>query len=149
MIDVVVNYDASQGNFQIYESSTQTLLISDTLGDGFRNLNKFLEDSGLTTKNILEDDGILYHFDSHTFQEIIKSNMKLLKRVQETPSEFKNSANKFGKSSLNSSPSSGNQTPNFARGSKNFQKGKFSKMKESGFGSSFKRFGKNNFSDGR
>lgn len=129
MIDIVVNYDQTKGVFQIYESTSQTLFLSQSLGEGFSGLNEFLLSSGLITKSILEDQEVKYHFDSYTFQEIIKSNMSLLKRVSDIPSEFKNSVSKFG----------GAEKQNFNRGSRNFQKGK---MNGSGsFGKSFKKFG--------
>ena len=140
MIEIVVNYDKNTKNFRIYESSTQTLLVSDTLGDGFRNLSEFLRQSGLIEKNIVEESGILYHIDSYTFSEIIKSNQSLMTRVKEIPSEFKNSAQKFGTTLGNSS---GNKKPDFSRGSDNFKKGRMSGFKKSGFGKSFGKFGKN------
>lgn len=138
MIEIVVNFDPESKNFKIYESSTQTLLISDTLGDGFRNLSEFLRDSGLIKTNIVEELGILYHIDSYTFSEIIKSNQSLMTRVKEIPSEFKNSASKFG-----TTLGGGKNKPDFSRGSDNFKKGKMSGFKKSGFGKSFGKFGKN------
>lgn len=134
MTDIVVNYDKVKGVFQIYESTTQTLFLSQSLGEGFSGLNKFLLSSGLITKSILEDQDVLYHFDSHTFQEIIKSNMSLLRRVSDIPSEFKNSVSRFGGSS------GGGDKQNFSRGSKNFQKGKMSGFRSSSFGKSFNKF---------
>lgn len=131
MTDIVVNYDNTKGVYQIYESTTQTLLISQSLGEGFSGLNQFLLSSGLITKSILEDQDVKYHFDSHTFQEIIKSNMSLMRRVSEIPSEFKNSASKFNSESKQ----------NFTRGSRNFQKGKMNGFKSSSFGKSFNKFG--------
>ena len=100
MTEIVVNYDKEKGEFQIYESSTSTLIISGTLGEGFENLNKFLIQSGQIERSIIEDPSCRFHFDAHTFQEIIKSNMALLKRVSTIPSEFKNSATKFGMPSV-------------------------------------------------
>ena len=140
MIEIVVNYDKESKNFRIYESTTQTLLISDTLGDGFKNLSEFLRQSGLITTNIVEEPGILYHIDSYTFSEIIKSNQNLLTRVKEVTSEFKNSAQKFGTTLSNSGTS---RKPEFTRGSDNFKKGKMSGFKKSGFGKSMGKFGKN------
>lgn len=134
MIDIVVKFDSTEGVFKIYESSTQTLLISQTLGEGFSNLNGFLLSGGLITKSILEDQEVIYHFDSHTFQEIIKSNMSLLRRVSDIPSEFKNSVSKFGGGAI--SPSTGSS--GFSRGSKNFQKNKMSG--DSSFSKSHQKF---------
>lgn len=136
MTDIVVNYDQEKGVFQIYESTTQTLFLSQSLGEGFSGLSEFLLSSGLIKKSILEDQEVLYHFDSYTFQEIIKSNMSLMKRVSDIPSEFKNSASKFG-----TSTGVPKDKPNFSRGSKNFQKSKMSGFKSSSFGKSFNKFG--------
>lgn len=138
MIEIVVKFDQESKNFKIYESSTQTLLISDTLGDGFRNLSEFLRESGMIKTNIVEELGILYHLDSYTFSEIIKSNQSLMTRVKEMPSEFKNSAAKFG-----TTLGGGKSKSEFSRGSDNFKKGKMSGFKKSGFGKSFRKFGKN------
>lgn len=138
MIEIVVNYDKETNNFRIYESTTKTLLISDTLGDGFRNLSEFLRQSGSIATNIVEEPGILYHIDSYTFSEIIKSNQNLLTRVKEVSSEFKNSAQKFGTTLGNNGT---NRKPEFSRGSTNFKKGKMSGFKKSGFGKSFGKFG--------
>ncbi len=137
MIEVVVNFDKATKNFKIYESSTQTLLISDTLGDGFRNLSEFLRSAGAISTNIVEEEGILYHIDSYTFSEIIKSNQSLLARVKEIPSEFKNSAQRFGTTLSNI-----NKKPDFSKGSDNFKHGKMSGFKKSGFGKSEGKFGR-------
>ena len=124
MIDIVVNFDQTKGVFQIYESTSKTLLLSQSLGEGFSNL------SGVLGKSLLEDKDIIYHFDSYTFKEIIKSNISLLKRVSDIPSEFKNSISKFG-------TSTNNDKQNFSRGSKNFQN---SRMKGGSFKKSFSKF---------
>ena len=145
MIEIVVNYDQTKQEYQIYESSTQTLILSTSLGDGFKNLNGYLLSSGQITKSILEDQNIQYHFDAFTFQEIIKSNISLLKRVSEIPSEFKNSANKFGMPSVPKDIVSKNKKQNFSRGSKNFQHNKMSGFGGSNFSKSFGRFGKTKF----
>lgn len=143
MIEIVVNYDENSKNFQIYESSTQTLLLSDTLGEGFRNLSLFLNQKGIINTNIIEEPGILYHIDSKTFSAIIQSNLDLLNRIKEIPSEFKNSASKFGTTltSMNNNGSTKKSKPNFTRGSDNFKKGYFSGSKGSNFGKSVRKFG--------
>ena len=140
MTEIVVNFDSSKGEYQIYESTSQTLILSQTLGEGFSNLNLFLIQSGQVSQSILEDKNIIYHFDAHTFQEIIKSNMALMKRVSDIPSEFKNSASKFGMPSVPKDLNTKNKQ-NFSRGSKNFQTGKMGGFKGSGFGKSFGKFG--------
>ena len=138
MTEIVVNYDSVKGEYQIYESTSKTLILSRTLGEGFSNLNLFLIQTGQIQKSIIEDQNIIYHFDSHTFQEMIKSNMALLKRVSDIPSEFKNSASKFGMPSVPKDINSKNKQ-NFTRGSKNLQRGKF---QGTSFGKSFSKFGK-------
>lgn len=138
MTEIVVNYDSVKGEYQIYESTSKTLILSRTLGEGFSNLNLFLIQTGQIQKSIIEDQNITYHFDSHTFQEMIKSNMALLKRVSDIPSEFKNSASKFGMPSVPKDINSKNKQ-NFSRGSKNLQRGKF---QGTSFGKSFSKFGK-------
>lgn len=138
MTEIVVNYDSVKGEYQIYESTSKTLILSRTLGEGFSNLNLFLIQTGQIQKSIIEDQNIIYHFDSHTFQEMIKSNMALLKRVSDIPSEFKNSASKFGMPSVPKDINSKNKQ-NFSRGSKNLQRGKF---QGTSFGKSFSKFGK-------
>ena len=138
MTEIVVNYDSVKGEYQIYESTSKTLILSRTLGEGFSNLNLFLIQTGQIQKSIIEDQNIIYHFDSHTFQEMIKSNMSLLKRVSDIPSEFKNSASKFGMPSVPKDINSKNKQ-NFSRGSKNLQRGKF---QGTSFGKSFSKFGK-------
>lgn len=133
MTDVVINFDSTSKEYQIYESTSKTLIQSRTLGDGFGNLNAFLIQSGQIQKSILEDSEVRFHFDSHTFQEIIKSNLALMKRVSDIPSEFKNSASRFG------------VTPGSELGKKdktsNFQRGKMSGFGSSNFGKSYKKFG--------
>lgn len=138
MTEIVVNYDSVKDEYQIYESTSKTLILSRTLGEGFSNLNLFLIQTGQIQKSIIEDQNIIYHFDSHTFQEMIKSNMALLKRVSDIPSEFKNSASKFGMPSVPKDINSKNKQ-NFSRGSKNLQRGKF---QGTSFGKSFSKFGK-------
>ena len=64
--------------------------------------------------------------------------MALLKRVSDIPSEFKNSASKFGMPSVPKDINSKNKQ-NFSRGSKNLQRGKF---QGTSFGKSFSKFGK-------
>ena len=143
MTEIVVKYDKSSNEYHIYESTSQTLIMSRTLGEGFSNLNLFLIQSGQIQKSLIEDEDVIYHFDGHTFKEIIKSNMALLKRVSDIPSEFKNSANKFGMPSVPKDLNSKNKQ-NFskAKGSSNFQKGKMTGFKGSKFGNSFGKFNK-------
>ena len=141
MTEIVVKYDKSSNEYHIYESTSQTLIMSRTLGEGFSNLNLFLIQCGQIQKSLIEDEDVIYHFDGHTFKEIIKSNMALLKRVSDIPSEFKNSANKFGMPSVPKDLNSKNKQ-NYSKGSTNFKKGKMTGFKGSKFGNSFGKFNK-------
>ena len=138
MTEIVVNFDSNKGEYQIYESTSKTLILSRTLGEGFSNLNLFLIQSGQVQKSILEDENITYHFDAHTFQEMIKSNMSLLKRVSDIPSEFKNSASKFGMPSVPKDINT-KYKQNFSKGSKSLQRKNFQGTE---FGKSFSKFGR-------
>lgn len=141
MTEIVIKYDDSTKEYRLFEGTSQTLIMSRTLGEGFSNLNKFLLESGQIEKSLIEDPNILYHFDSHTFHEIIKSNIALLKRVSNIQSEFKNSANKFGMPSVPKDLNSKNKQ-SFAKGSSNFQRKRMSGFKGSNFSDSYGKFNK-------
>ena len=141
MTEIVVKYDKSSNEYHIYENTSQTLIMSRTLGEGFSNLNLFLIQSGQIQKSLIEDEDVIYHFDGHTFKEIIKSNMALLKRVSDIPSEFKNSANKFGMSSVPKDINTKNKQ-SFQKGSNNFSRGKMTGFGASNFGKSYGKFNK-------
>lgn len=136
MTEIVVHYDKDSGNFQVYESGTKTLIIGDTLGQCFRDLNLFLLENKIIDCDIVDSTDIMYHIDSQTFHEFLKTNIALVKRIQDIPSEFKNSANKFGKNM--SSPSSSSSFGNKKEKSTNFKRGTFS---GTSFGKSSKKFG--------
>ena len=105
-MDIVVEYKDSE--YRFYEPTTDTLLISANLGEGFRILNDYLIKSGLLGTDILQTDDIRYHIDSETFRNMVKSNVDLLKRLQTSDtSEFKTSSDRFGGSSQSSFGTSG------------------------------------------
>lgn len=139
MTEIVINFNAEKGEYQIYENTSQTLIISRTLGEGFSNLNKYLLTSGQISKSLIEDPDVRYHFDSYTFKEIIKSNMSLLRRVSEIPSEFKNSASKFGGMPSSQLPQ---KDSTFQKKESNFQRGRMSGFKGSDFSKSYGKFNK-------
>lgn len=141
MTEVVVKFNKTSNEYHIYENTSQTLIMSRTLGEGFSNLNHFLKSSGQIKESLIEDEDVIYHFDGHTFKEIIKSNMALLKRVSDIPSEFKNSANKFGMPSVPKDINTKTKQ-NFSKGSSNFQRGKMTGFKGSKFGESYGKFNK-------
>lgn len=154
-MDIVINYDPGTKEYKIYEPTTDSMIVSMNLTEGLVNLNLFLLSSGLIPEgsDILLSKDIGYHLDSETFIAMIQSNVDLLKRLQNGPSEFKKSAGKFGLPSSGSSytpkskrPDGGfsdkkRKTGEFSRGSKNFSSGSFSGSKN-GFGKSKKsKFG--------
>lgn len=144
-MDIVINYDPNTKEYKIYEPTTDSMIISMNLTEGLVNLNLFLKTSGLIPEDsdILLSKEIGYHLDSETFVAMIQSNVELLKKLQNGPSEFKKSAGKFGLPSTSQKyvpkakrldgfggqgKSKGGE---FSRGSKNFSSGSF------GGGSSF------------
>ena len=138
MIDVVINYDESTGSFKLYEPTTDTLLITTSLGDTFIKLSEFLRQSGLIAEDILSSSEITYHIDSATFLALIQSNVSLLKRLNTAPSGFMISSKRFGVSGQggnNTNSSSKKKGKRFGSG------GSFSK---SSFISSYKKFGDSN-----
>lgn len=140
MIDVVINYDESTGSFKLYEPTTDTLLITTSLGDTFIKLSEFLRQSGMIAEDILSSSEITYHIDSATFLALIQSNVSLLKRLNTAPSGFMISSKRFGVSGQggnnnNSSSSTKKKGKRFGSG------GSFSK---SSFVSSYKKFGDSN-----
>ena len=137
MIDVVINFDKSKGEFKLYEPTTDTLLITTSLGETFGKLDEFLKEHGLIATDILNTADINYHIDSTTFIAMVKSNADLLKRLNNSPSGFAISSNRFGIT----------QNQNFKESS-NFQNQKRSKknkvtFSKSSFKNSNKKFGDN------
>ena len=96
MIDVVINFDITRGEFKLYEPTTDTLLITTSLGETFAKLDEFLKERGLIATNILSTADVNYHIDSATFIALVKSNADLLKRLNNAPSGFTISSNRFG-----------------------------------------------------
>lgn len=132
-MDVVISFDPGTREYRFYEPTSDTLLISKNLGEGFSNLNHFLVTLGKVTGNILMTDDISYHIDSVTFRSMIESNLKLLQRLQNGQSEFKTSSDKFGAASTASAKKFGGATPG-----NNFGKS----FGSSQFGGSKSKFGK-------
>jgi hypothetical protein len=97
MIEVVINYDKTKKEFKIYESSTETLMISANLTEGLVTLNEFLRNHYLIKEDILQEKNIIYHIDGTTMIEIVMSNIALLKQLKNmAPSSFQISTSKFG-----------------------------------------------------
>ena len=136
MIDVVIGYNREDQVYKVYEPSTDTLLVTTSLGESFIKLSEFLKSRGMIPGDLLGDDNIRYHIDSATLLAMIESNANLLKRLNQAPSGFMISGQRFGQSTTSSSQS-GN------RGGQKKQKfggsgGTFSKSK---FNESYRKFG--------
>jgi hypothetical protein len=100
-MDIVVAFDSGTKEYKFYEPTTDTLLISGSIWEGFVELNLFLASSGLISGGhcILDTPDISYHIDSQTFRSMVESNVGLLKRLQTADtSEFKTSSDRFGAS---------------------------------------------------
>lgn len=128
MIDIVIGYDKEEQVYKVYEQSTDTLLITSSLGESFIKLSEFLKDRGMIMGDLLGTDDIRYHIDSATFLTMVESNANLLKRLNRAPSGFMISGQRFGQP----------QTQQTKK--KNFRGngGTFSKSK---FNDSYKKFG--------
>ena len=115
MIDVVIGYDKEDQVYKVYEPSTDTLLVTTSLGESFIKLSEFLKSSGMIMGDLLGD---------------------LLKRLNQAPSGFMISGQRFGQSTTSSSQnkSGGNGKKQKFGGSG----GTFSKSK---FNESYKKFG--------
>lgn len=99
MIDVVINYDPEKNEYRIYEPTTDTILVTTSLGETFIKLDEFLKQNKLITTNILSTAEVNYHLDSLTFIALVKSNVDLLKRLNTAPSGFTTSSQRFGQPS--------------------------------------------------
>lgn len=139
MIDVVVNFDPTRGEFKLYEPTTDTLLITTSLGETFAKLDEFLKERGLIASSILATADVNYHIDSPTFIAMVKSNADLLKRLNNAPSGFMISSNRFGIMPGQSSLSDSYKDKN-TRGKGRRKSATFSK---SSFNNSNKKFGNN------
>ncbi len=138
MIDVVVNFDSTRGEFKLYEPSTDTLLITTSLGETFAKLDEFLHSRGLIASNILSTADINYHIDSATFIAMVKSNADLLKRLNNSPSGFMISSNRFGITPQNNL---GGDKKDYKRGGTGKGKRKTATFSKSSFTNSSKKFG--------
>lgn len=139
MIDVVVNFDPTRGEFKLYEPTTDTLLITTSLGETFAKLDEFLKEHELISSSILATANVNYHIDSATFIAMVKSNADLLKRLNNAPSGFMISSNRFGitpsQNSLNDSYKNKNTRGKGKRKNVTFSK--------TSFNNSNKKFGNN------
>lgn len=152
MIEVVINYDRDRNEFRLYESSTDTLFITASLGESFIKLNDFLKSQGMIATDILSAADITYHIDSMTFLALIESNVGLLKQLNNAPSGFMISSQRFGMSNnLQTTPKQAQQSQMQGRGNNNYSDSKKKRGKtargssgffsDSSFRGSYKKFG--------
>lgn len=138
MIEIVINYDKDKKMFKVYESSSDTLMITSSLSESLLNLNKFLKDSNLINKDILQDDNITYHLDSGTMVAMVESNVNLMKRLRNSPSGFMTSSQKFGSSLGNSNKNNSSNSQEKPNKKGRRGTGMFS---NTAFRNSYKKFG--------
>ena len=135
MIDVVIGYDKGEQVYKVYEPSTDTLLITTNLGESFIKLSEFLKSRGMIPGDLLGDESIRYHIDSATLLAMVESNANLLKRLNQAPSGFMISGQRFGQSTTSSQNKSGGGQKKQKFGGSG---GTFSRSK---FNESYKKFG--------
>lgn len=138
MIEVVIKYDEAKKEYVIYESSTDTMMVSQNMTEALVLLNKFLKDSGLSNVDLLSNPDVSYHIDSQTMKSIVEGNVKLLKRLNSGPSSFQVSSQKFGASN-NSSNNNQAASSNKKQRSSNSSSATFASA--TGFRNAYKKFG--------
>lgn len=105
MIDVVISFNKEKNLYVAYEKTTDTLLMTTSLGDTFNKLEEHLKNFGIIAGNLLSEQDIMYHIDSTTFVSLVKSNADLLKRLNNAPSGFLISSQRLGINSSNNDKS--------------------------------------------
>jgi len=152
MIEIVINYNKDRREFNLYEPTTDTLLITSSLGETFIKLNEFLQSQGMITTDILGSTDIMYHIDSLTFLALVESNAGLIKQLNNAPSGFMISSQRFGMSNtMSTSPKQQAQGLQQGKGNSNYYDGKKKRGKtergssgffsNSSFRGSYKKFG--------
>ena len=148
MIEVVINYDSDRKEFKLYEPTTDTLLITASLGELFIQLNDFLKSQGMIVEDILNTIDITYHIDSPTFLALIENNITLLKRLNTAPTAFMSSAQKFGlpttpQPQQNNNQFQGKGNTNYDGKKKGYkrERGSSGFFSNSSFRGSYKKFG--------
>lgn len=96
MVQIVINYDPGTTSYKVWEPSTENLILTQDLTEALVTLSLFLQSKGLITGDILSTEDISYHLDAHTMKAIIESNVKLIKRLQNAPTGFQKSSQRFG-----------------------------------------------------
>jgi hypothetical protein len=146
MVEVLIKYMHDKGYYGVYEPTTDTLMAASNISEALVSLSNFLKDSGMIDKDILSSDDISYHLDSHTMKAMVESNVNLMKRLNNAPSGFMISSQKFGSSLTSQNKKDNNASSGDAKfGNKSFggkKKSGFSSFSgNSNFGTSYKKFG--------
>ena len=133
MIEIVISFDPQKQYIKIYDPRSDSLMVSANLTEALCILNKFLLDSGMIKEDILKSPDISYHIDSYTMKGIIEGNLKYVKRLNQAPSGFQISSQRFNNSN------SGQQ------GGEKRRKSNSGLASATGFRSAYKKFGGNSF----
>ena len=101
MINIVIKYDPDKEMFNVYEPTSDTMLVTGTLSESLLKLNDFLKSENLVKDDILNTADVSYHLDSYTMSTMIRSNANLLKRLSTANSGFTVSTQRFGSNKSN------------------------------------------------
>lgn len=144
MIEIVIQYNPQTKEYIAYEPTTDTKIVTTSLGESFLRLDETLKSMGLLTADILASLNITYHIDSYVLLGLAENNANLMKRLNQAPSGFQISANRFGlpanqgsSMQYNNQKYKGTKNKKFGGNTGTFSKSSF---KESG-----KKFGGNNY----
>ena len=112
-MQVIINYDQVDKVYKLYNKDFDVLLESPEMFKVLVMFNGYLMSKLDSTFNILKSDGIDYILDSPSMKQIILSNVKLLKKLNQGASGFQLSSSKFGNTTSSSSfPASFNKSTN-------------------------------------
>lgn len=96
MVEIVIKFDPDKEMFNVYEPTSDTLLVTSSLSESLLKLNEFLKSEKLVKDDILNTADVSYHIDSYTMSTMIRSNANLLKRLSTASSGFTVSTQRFG-----------------------------------------------------
>lgn len=101
MVEIVIKFDPDKEMFNVYEPTSDTLLITNSLTESLLKLNEFLKTENLIKDDLLNTAEVDYHIDSYTMSTMIRSNANLLKRLSTANSGFTVSTQRFGSNRSN------------------------------------------------
>ena len=101
MVEIVIKFDPDKEMFNVYEPTSDTLLVTSSLSESLLKLNEFLKSEKLVKDDILNTADVSYHIDSYTMSTMIRSTANLLKRLSTASSGFTVSTQRFGSSKSN------------------------------------------------